>query len=134
MWNWSSTAPIPSAARDQAGLADVRLERAISAIMDCEDSVACVDAEDKVLAYGNWLGLMQGDLEETLREGRQDHDPRAARRTGPITAPDGSTVTLKGRALMLVRNVGHLMTNPAILRRRRERGLRGADGRDDHRR
>jgi malate synthase len=103
--------------RDQAGLADVRLESALTAIMDCEDSVACVDAEDKVTAYRNWLGLMQGDLADTFRKsGRQ-----ITRRLSPdltFTAPDGgSEVSVKGRALMLVRNVGHLMTNPAILDR-----------------
>ncbi len=100
--------------QDLAGVADIRMEAAISAIMDCEDSVAAVDAEDKVLAYGNWLGLMRGDLVETLEKGGR----MIERRLVPdfdFIAPDGSAFTLKGRALMLVRNVGHLMTNPAIL-------------------
>ena len=104
----------PIGSRDQALLADVRLESAITAIMDCEDSVACVDAEDKVLAYSNWLGLMQGDLTAELEKNGKTITRRLADdRT--YTAPDGSELTLKGRALLWVRNVGHLMTNPAIL-------------------
>ncbi len=101
-------------ARDQAGLADVQLESAMSAIMDCEDSVACVDAEDKVQAYGNWLGLMRGDLEETFQKAGRPMVRRLAADRDYL-APDGTPLRLKGRALMWVRNVGHLMTNPAIL-------------------
>jgi len=100
--------------RDQAGLADIRMEAAVSAIMDCEDSVACVDAEDKVLAYGNWLGLMQGDLEESFEKGGAMMT-RALSPDLDYLTPDGQPMQVKGRALMLVRNVGHLMTNPAIL-------------------
>ena len=103
----------PIGARDQAGLADIRLESAVTAIMDCEDSVACVDAEDKVIAYRNWLGLMQGDLAANFQKGGQE----VARRLDPdplFKGPGGGEIAIKGRALMLVRNVGHLMTNPAI--------------------
>ena len=104
----------PIGSRDQALLADVRLESAVTAIMDCEDSVACVDAEDKVLAYSNWLGLMQGDLTADLTKGGKAITRRLANDL-TYTAPDGSAVTCKGRALLWIRNVGHLMTNPAIL-------------------
>ena len=99
---------------DPAGLSDIRIEAALSAIMDCEDSIAAVDAADKVAAYGNWLGLMQGDLTEQVVKG----DHTITRRLNPdvlYLAPDGGPLPLKTRALMLVRNVGHLMTNPAIL-------------------
>ena len=98
---------------DAAGINDVIAESALSSIMDCEDSVATVDAEDKVLAYTNWLGLMRGTLEETFEKGGRTITRRLADDIA-YTAADGSAASLKARALMLVRNVGHLMTNPAI--------------------
>ncbi|WP_114966037.1 malate synthase G [Alkalilacustris brevis] len=99
---------------DPAHLSDIRLEAAISTIMDCEDSVACVDGADKAQAYANWLGLMRGDLEERFDKGGR----QITRRLNPdleFQAPGGGVLRLKGRSLMLVRNVGHLMTTPAVL-------------------
>ncbi len=104
----------PIGASDRAGIADVILESALTTIVDLEDSIAAVDAEDKVAAYANWLGLMQGDLEETFNKGGRAVTRRmAADRV--VRSPEGSELTLPGRSLLFVRNVGHLMTTQAVV-------------------
>jgi malate synthase len=98
---------------DPASISDVWVESAITAIMDCEDSVAAVDADDKVVVYRNWLGLMKGDLEEEVTKGGKTF-VRKLNPDAEYNTPDGGKLSVKCRSLMLVRNVGHLMTNPAI--------------------
>jgi malate synthase len=109
---FDATSPI--GASDGAGMKDIAMESALTTIMDCEDSVACVDGEDKVVAYGNWLGLMKGDLAVEVKKGASSF----TRKMNPdreYTGLDGETFTVKGRSMLFIRNVGHLMTNPAIL-------------------
>jgi malate synthase len=101
---------------DPAKISDVLAESAITTIMDCEDSIAAVDAADKVVVYRNWLGLMKGDLTERMEKGGKSFT-RSLNPDTTYLAEDGSEQMLKRRSLMLIRNVGHLMTNPAILDR-----------------
>ncbi len=99
---------------DPAGIKDVLVESAITTIQDCEDSVAAVDGEDKAQVYENWLGLMKGDLAETFQKNDQTMT-RVLNQDRDYLKPDGKSFSLPGRSTLLVRNVGHLMTNPAIL-------------------
>jgi|TARA_R110000796_G_scaffold227766_4_gene344655 malate synthase len=99
---------------DAAGVKDILMESALTTIMDCEDSIAAVDADDKTVVYGNWLGLMKGDLAESVAKGGSSFT-RTMNPDREYTKADGSTLTLHGRSLLFIRNVGHLMTNNAIL-------------------
>ncbi|WP_162654407.1 malate synthase G [Lentilitoribacter sp. Alg239-R112] len=109
---FDATSQIGSA--DAAGISDVVLESALTSIMDCEDSIAAVDGADKTVVYRNWLGLMKGDLEENLEKNGKTI-VRKLNSDRSFIAADGTDMSLPGRVLMLIRNVGHLMTNPAVL-------------------
>jgi malate synthase len=104
----------PVGSTDIAGIKDILMESAITTIQDAEDSVAAVDGEDKTIVYRNWLGLMKGNLQESFNKNGSQMT-RELNPDRPYKAKDGSDITLPGRSLMLVRNVGHLMTNPGIL-------------------
>ncbi|MDP4539876.1 malate synthase G [Qipengyuania sp. DY56-A-20] len=103
----------PVGRQDRAGISDILLEAALTTIADLEDSVAAVDAEDKLLGYRNWLGVIRGDLEESFAKGGKNVTRRLAE-DRRYSDPQGQTFTLPGRSLMFVRNVGHLMTTPAM--------------------
>ena len=109
----------PVGRSDVGGIKDIYMESAVTTIQDCEDSVAAVDGKDKVIVYRNWLGLMKGDLEETfIKDGQQMI--RRLNKDRKYISPKGDKFYLPGRSLMLVRNVGHLMTNPAVVDKKGE--------------
>ena len=109
----------PVGRSDVGGIKDIYMESAVTTIQDCEDSVAAVDGKDKVIVYRNWLGLMKGDLEETfIKDGQQMI--RRLNKDRKYISPNGDKFYLPGRSLMLVRNVGHLMTNPAVVDKKGE--------------
>jgi malate synthase len=109
---FDATSPIGSS--DATGMKDILMESALTTIMDCEDSVACVDGADKVVAYGNWLGLMKGDLGVEVKKGASSFT-RTMNPDREYMGLNGETFFVKGRSMLFIRNVGHLMTNPAIL-------------------
>ncbi|MEH6344462.1 MAG: malate synthase G [Bermanella sp.] len=104
----------PIGSTDAAGMKDILMESALTTIMDCEDSIAAVDAADKVVAYSNWLGLMQGNLQIEVKKGDSSFI-RKMNADREYTSPTGESFSVKGRSMLFIRNVGHLMTNPAII-------------------